>query len=101
VNANSGTYGINTSVGDASTGGGSYDISTFVFAGLISTTPFTSAEIFSNSGGNGTASYNIPEIVLASVPEPASVTLAAFGAALLGGSRCGDEPSRKLSYLVE
>ena len=64
VNANSGTFGILTSAGNASTSSASYDTSTFVFAGLISTTPFTSAEIFSNSGGAGTASYNIPEIAL-------------------------------------
>jgi hypothetical protein len=85
VNANSGTYGIVTPVGGASTGSASYDTSTFVFAGLISTTPFTSAEISSNSGGNGTASYNIPEMILApaSVPEPAAIALTALGAAFL------------------
>ncbi len=83
VNANSGTYGVVTPVGGASTGSASYDTSTFVFAGLISTTPFTSAEISSNSGGNGTASYNIPEMILASVPEPAAITLTALGAGFL------------------
>jgi hypothetical protein len=83
VNANSGTFGIHTSVGDATTGSGSYDTSTFVFAGLISTTAFTSAEIFSDSGGAGTASYNIPEIVLGEAPEPASMTVTALGAGLL------------------
>ncbi len=84
VNANSGTYRIATSVGDASTGSGSYDTSTFVFAGLISTTPFTSATISSDSGGAGTASYNIPEIVLSSafVPEPATITITGLGAVL-------------------
>jgi MYXO-CTERM domain-containing protein len=87
VNANSGAFGITTSAGDATTGSAAYDTSTFVFAGLISTTPFTSAEIFSTSGGSGTASYNIPEIVLApeQVPEPGSVTFAALGLALLAG----------------
>lgn len=84
VNANSGTYGIVTPVGGASTGSASYDTSTFVFAGLISTTPFTSAEISSTSGGNGTASYNIPEMILASaVPEPAAIALTALGAGFL------------------
>jgi hypothetical protein len=83
VNANSGTFGIITSAGSASAGSASYDTSTFVFAGLISTTQFTSAEIFSNSGGAGTASYNIPEIILAQAPEPASITVTALGAGLL------------------
>lgn len=85
VNANSGNFGIHTSVGDATTGSASYDTSTFVFAGLISTTAFTSAQIFSDSGGAGTASYNIPAIILseASAPEPASMTVTALGAGLL------------------
>lgn len=85
VNKNSGTFGVDTSVGDASTGSASYDTSTFVFAGLISTTPFTSAEIFSTSGGSGTASYNIPELILAqtSTPEPAARTTTALGVGLL------------------
>jgi hypothetical protein len=83
VNANSGTFGITTAAGGASTGSASYDTSTFVFAGLISTTPFTSATIFSNSGGAGTASFNIPEILLSQAPEPASLTVTALGVALL------------------
>ena len=83
VNANSGTFGINTPAGDTSTGSAKYDTSTFVFAGLVSTTPFTSAEIFSTSGGAGTASYNIPEIILAQAPEPGSMTVMALGAGLL------------------
>ena len=37
VNANSGTYGFSTPVGTANTGSAAYDISSFVFAGLIST----------------------------------------------------------------
>jgi hypothetical protein len=82
VNANSGTFGIKTPLGDATTGSTSYDTSTFVFAGLISTTAFTTAEIFSDSGGAGTASYNIPEIVLSDAPEPASMTVTALGAGL-------------------
>lgn len=85
VNQNSGTFGIHSLVGDASTGSAAYDTSTFVFAGLISTTPFTSAEIFSNSGGGGTASFNIPEIILAqtSTPEAATSTMTALGAGFL------------------
>ena len=79
VNANSGTYGIVTPVGNASTGSASYDTSTFVFAGLISTTPFTSAQISSDSGGAGTASYNVAEMILASAPEPAAIALTALG----------------------
>lgn len=83
VNANSGTFGITTPAGDASTGSASYDTGTFVFAGLISTTPFTSAEIFSDSGGAGTASYNIPEIILTGTPEPATSVTSALGAGFL------------------
>ena len=85
VNANSGTFGILTPAGNASTGSSSYDTSTFVFAGLISSTPFTSAEIFSTSGGNGTASFNVPEIILAptATPEPAALTMTASGFGLL------------------
>ncbi len=84
VNLDSGNYGINTPVGNAVTGSASYDTSTFVFAGLISDTAFTSAHIFSASGGAGTASFNIPEIILSgSVPEPASMTITALGIGLL------------------
>jgi hypothetical protein len=83
VNANSGTFSITTPVGTASTGSATYDTSTFVFAGLISTTPFTTATIGSDSGGAGTASFNIPEIELAQVPEPASIVMTALGAGLL------------------
>jgi len=86
VNANSGTYGFSTPVGTANTGSAAYDISSFVFAGLISTTPFTTATIFSDSGGNGTASFNITKIILdqtAAAPEPASITVTALGAGLL------------------
>jgi len=88
VNQNSGTFGINTSAGNVSTGSAAYDTSTFVFAGLISTTPFTSATIFSNSSGAGTASFNIPEIILESAtPEPWSITMTAVGGGFLAGLR--------------
>jgi len=80
VNLNSGTYSVVAPVGGASTGSASYDTSTFVFVGLISTTPFTSAQILSDSGGNGTASFNIPEIILAqAAPEPAAITVTGLG----------------------
>jgi hypothetical protein len=86
VNANSGTFSITTPIGSAGTGSASYDTSTFVFAGLISDAQFSSATISSNSGGNGTASFNIPEIELSSaapVPEPATATVLATGTVLL------------------
>jgi hypothetical protein len=85
VNANSGNFGIHTSIGDATTGSASYDTSSFVFVGLISTDAFTSAELFSNSGGAGTASFNIPAIIRAEAPapEPASMTVTALGVGLL------------------
>jgi hypothetical protein len=87
VNANSGTFGVTTPAGTATTGSSVYDTSTFVFAGLVSDTPFTSAHIFSDSGGNGTASFNIPEIILGqnaqATPEPTSIALTALGAGIL------------------
>ncbi len=92
VNLNSGTYGLTTSVGSASTGSASYDQNsfihnTFVFAGLVSTTSFTSATFFSTSGGNGTATYNVPEITYTTVagigvPEPSSLMLGGIGGTL-------------------
>jgi len=87
VNLNSGTFGITTSAGTVTNNGSTYDTSTFVFAGLVSDTPFTSAHIFSDSRGNGTASFNIPEIILGqnaqASPEPGSIALTALGAGLL------------------
>ncbi len=86
MNANSGTYGITTPAGTATTGSSTYDTSTFVFVGLLSDTPFTTANIFGTSGA-GTASFNIPEIILGqtaqAAPEPASIALTALGAGLL------------------
>jgi hypothetical protein len=83
VNANSGNFGLTTSAGSAVTGSAAYDTSTFVFAGGISTTPFTSAIFFSDSGGAGTASYNVPEITFSSiVPEPSSLTLCGIAGTL-------------------
>ena len=82
VNANSGEFGFTTSVGTALTGSTSFDTSTFVFAGLVSTdASFTSATFFSTDANVG--SYNVPEIITAasSVPEPSSLLLASIGLA--------------------
>ncbi|WP_145952228.1 PEP-CTERM sorting domain-containing protein [Paludisphaera borealis] len=87
VNPNSGNYGISTSVGNAVTGSASYDTSTFVFAGLISTTSFSSATIYSTDARLG--SYNIPEIVTASapaVPEPSALVMGLLGMVSMGGA---------------
>jgi hypothetical protein len=70
ANLNSGNYGFNTSVGSATTGSATYDTSTFVFAGLVSSTKFTSATFFSTNPTLGV--YNIPEIITAVVPEPST-----------------------------
>lgn len=82
VNPNSGNYLVETVNGDASTGSASYDTSTFVFAGLTSTTPFTSVTLRSDNSELG--SFNVPEIEYhaADVPEP--MTLSLFGAGLAG-----------------
>jgi hypothetical protein len=83
VNANSGDYLTETADGTASTGSASFDTSTFVFAGLISTTPFTSVTFMSDSVDSG--SFNIPEIefgITNQVPEP--LTLSLFAAGLVG-----------------
>lgn len=85
VNLNSGNYGFSTSVGDATTGSTSYDTNTFVFAGLVSTTSFTSATFFSTDDALG--SYNIPAIITASsVPEPSTLVLGLLGMTILGGT---------------
>jgi hypothetical protein len=94
VNLNSGNFGLNTSAGSAVTGSATYDTSTFVFAGGISTTPFTSASFFSDSGGNGTASYNVPEITFTTgaapaAPAPPSLLLCGIGAVGLAVTRFG------------
>ena len=80
VNMNSGNYVLATSAGSVSTGSATYDTPlplTFVFDGLISTTPFTSATFSSTNTSLG--SFNIPEIQFGAaapaVPEPSSLTL--------------------------
>lgn len=80
VQPNSGTYGITTSVGSVSTGSATYDTSTFVFDGIVSSTPFTSVT-FSNAGTE--AAYSIPEFFATTVPEPATFGLGLAGLALL------------------
>jgi hypothetical protein len=87
VNLNSGNYGFTTSVGSATTGSASYDTDTFVFAGLVSTTLFTSATFFSTDDALG--SYNIPEIITATVPEPSTLALGFLSMAILGGAVAG------------
>ena len=87
VNANSGNYDLASLVGTAAVGSASYDTSSFVFDGLISTTAFSSVTLSSTSSSLG--SYNVPEIEFGaspttSVPEPA--TLALFGAGLTGAA---------------
>jgi hypothetical protein len=88
VNLNSGNYDLNTPVGIVSTGSATHDTSTFVFDGIISTTPFSSITLRSENTILG--SYNIPEIEFAStttvppVPLPGALPLFATGLAGLG-----------------
>ena len=84
VNLNTGTYGFTTSVGSASTGSAAYDTGTFVFAGLTSTTPFSSVT-FSSAGGV----YNVPELLATTTaaPEPATIGLALAGGLLLAARK--------------
>jgi hypothetical protein len=91
VNLDSGNYGFTDSNSDsATTASATYDTSTFVFAGLTSTTPFTSIAFFSDDLAAG--SYNITELeatsALASTPEPGSAQLLiAAGLLLLAGGK--------------
>jgi hypothetical protein len=92
VNVNSGDYGFTTSVGTATTGSDSYDLGTFVFAGLVSTdTPFSSVTFYSTEAIFG--SYNVPAIVTAVVPEPSSLLLGTVALAAFVGMRA----SRRLA----
>ncbi|MBW8813203.1 MAG: PEPxxWA-CTERM sorting domain-containing protein [Caulobacterales bacterium] len=88
VNANSGDFVVTAAGGTATAGSGVYDTSTFVFAGLVSDTSFTSATFYSSDGGTHTASYNIPEIITApagAAPEPATWAMMLMGFGGLGG----------------
>ena len=80
VNRGSGSYSVTEMGNSAVSNSTVYDTPTFVFAGLTSTTPFSSVTLTSSSAANG--SFNIPEIEFVSaVPEPASM-------AMLGVSVC-------------
>ncbi len=80
VNLDSGTYGFCSIVECASTGSASYDTGTFVFAGLTSSTPFSSIT-FDSTGAD--ASYNVPELLAttstSATPEPSSSLLFGIG----------------------
>ena len=83
VNQNSGTYTLTSPVGSVSTDSATFDTSTFVFDGIVSTTPFTSVTFASTNINLG--SFNIPEIEFGpttGIPEPATFVL--FGTALAG-----------------
>lgn len=84
ANLNSGAYGFSTSAGSASTGSGSYDTGTFVFAGIVSTTPFSSISFLSD-GTN--AVYNVPELLATTAsPEPSTLASSLAGLLLLAGA---------------
>ena len=59
-----------------------YDISTFVFDGITSGTPFTSITLLSENSSLG--SYNVPEIKFAATPLPAALPLFATGLGTMG-----------------
>lgn len=87
VNLNSGNYTLSSGVGSVSNNSSVYDTGTFVFDGLISTTPFTSVTLASTNALLG--SFNIPEIefLAQAVPEPGSVALLGLGAAIMALAR--------------
>jgi hypothetical protein len=87
VNLNSGNYDLQSLVGTAAVGSASYDTSTFVFDGLISSTAFSSITLVSTSATLGV--YNVPEIEFGAsptqtVPEP--VTVSIFVTGLVGAA---------------
>jgi hypothetical protein len=83
VNANSGKYDLNTSVGNVSTDSAAFDTRTFVFDGITSTTAFSSITLRSEDTAVG--SFNIPEIeFVAATPLPAALPLFAGGLGVMG-----------------
>jgi len=83
VNQNSGTYTLTSPVGSVSTDSATFDTNTFVFYGIVSTTPFTSVTFASTNINLG--SFNVAEIEFGpttGIPEPATFVL--FGTALAG-----------------
>jgi hypothetical protein len=79
-----GSLGIlSTPIGTVTTGGPTYDTGTFYFAGLISTTPFTTATIGSNT--KRSSSFNLDNLTFtSSVPD----RLGFLTPALVLGSLC-------------
>jgi len=83
VNLDSGNFDLTTPVGNASTGSSAFDTKTFVFAGIISTTAFSTITFSSEDTSQG--SFNIPEIAfVSSTPIPAALPLFASGLGALG-----------------
>lgn len=88
VNPQSGNYDLNTPAGDVSTSPGTgstpvYDTNTFVFDGIVSTTPFSTFTVVSDDISLG--SYNIPEIeYVTATPIPATLPLLAAGLGVMG-----------------
>jgi hypothetical protein len=83
VQLNSGTYGFSSSVGSVTNNSSSHDGSTgFIFAGIISTTPFSSITFIDSTGS--LASYTVPELLIGSdTPEPSTLVITMAGIALL------------------
>jgi hypothetical protein len=81
---NVGSLGIlTTPIGTVTTGGPTYDTGTFYFAGVISTTPFTTATIGSNT--KRSSSFNLDNLTFSSsVPD----RLGFLTPALVLGSLC-------------
>ena len=90
-----GSLFIQTPVGTATTGGPSYDQSTFYFAGLTSDAPFTTATI----GGDATlaSGFNLDTLSYAAaeipVPEPGSPWMA--GSGVLAGAAWLRRPTQR------